>query len=116
MKQLIFLLMLLPMRGTSQVVVDSINLNDVPGLEFIQILGFDVGFFKKKLVVVVDFGQKYPMGQDSRVTKDGVEKVFQSMVQALNFFYNNGWDLETSFLLTVPGNGHVYHHLLRRRK
>jgi hypothetical protein len=40
----------------------------------------------------------------------------ESMVQALNFFFDNGWDLETSFLLSIEGSGHVYHHLLRRKK
>lgn len=116
MKRILFIFILFSFRTSAQVIVDSVNLNDVPGLEFIQILGFNEGFFKKKLVVVVDFGQKYPMGQDSRVTKDGDVKVFQTMIQALNFFYNNGWDLETSYLLTIPGSGHVYHHLMRRRK
>jgi hypothetical protein len=113
---LIGLLFLLTQQGSAQVVVDSINLNEVPQLEFIQILGYNQGFFKKKLVVIVDYGQRFTWDKDSRVTKDGEVKVFQSMVQALNFFFDNGWDLETSFLLSIEGSGHVYHHLLRRKK
>lgn len=100
----------------SQVVVNDINLNDRKDIEFIRIVGVEKGLFSSKLIVSVDFGDKvkYSKGKGSAVLKDGKQMEFYSMVTALNFFYNNGWDFVDTYTLTVNKQS-VYHFLLRRK-
>jgi hypothetical protein len=101
----------------SQVIVNDINLNERKDIEFIQIVGIEKGFFSNKLVVAVDFGEevKWKKGKGSAVLKDGKQMEFHSMVSALNFFYNNGWDFVDTYSLTVDKSSKVYHFLLRRK-
>jgi hypothetical protein len=102
----------------AQINVDGKDINADDNLQYIEILGADIGVFKKKIVVVVDYGQKVAImdGKDSAV-KDASGKVviFNSMIDALNFFVANGWEYVNSYAVTIT-NTSVYHYLLRRVK
>ena len=111
-------LFLLPLFVKSQVLIDGKDINADSTLTYIEIVGADIGLFKKKLVVVVDYGQKFSIwdAKDSAV-KDSAGKnyIFNTMVDALNFFSRNGWIYENSYAISVPNSGNVYHFLLKRK-
>ena len=111
-------LWLLPLLVKSQVLVEGKDINADSTLAYIEIVGADIGLFKKKLVVGVDFGQKMSIwdGKDTAIKdKEGKNIIFNTMVDALNFFSRNGWSYEASYAISVPNSGNVYHFLLKRK-
>lgn len=118
-KILIGLLLMVSMGAEAQIMVDGKDINADTSLQYIEIVGADIGLFKKKLVVGVDYGQKLNIfeGIDTAVKgEDGKNKIFNSMTGALNFFCANGWEYVNSYAISVPSSGSVYHWLLRRKK
>lgn len=102
----------------AQITIDGKDLNADSSIQFISLIGVDVGLFKKKLVVTVDYGQKIPAFDTDMTVKGPDGKVFyyQSMTGALNFFYENGWDLVGTDVEMNAKIGAIYRWLLRRRK
>lgn len=116
---MVSLLLLVSMGAEAQIMVDGADINADTTLQYIEIVGADIGLFKKKLVVGVDYGQKLNIfeGIDTKVkAADGKNMIFNSMTGALNFFCANGWEYVNSYAISVPSSGSVYHWLLRRRK
>jgi hypothetical protein len=98
--------------------VDGINLAEKKEIEYVQLLGIDMGIFKKKLTVIVDYGQKIKaFDTDTRVQDEkGEPIIFNSMVDALNHFNGQGWEFVTAYAISNPGtNGSTYHYLMRRK-
>ena len=120
MKKLSIVLALcaLPLLAKCQITIDGKDISSDSTLTYIEIVGADIGLFKKKLVVVVDYGQKFSIwdGKDSAVKgPDGKNYIFNTMVDALNFFSRNGWTYENSYAISVPNSGNVYRFLLKRK-
>ena len=74
--------------------------------------------FSKKVTVAVDFGQKQTFGGNNQmVDETGNKIVFNSMVDAMNFMGELGWEFEQAYVVT-HGMGktaqNVYHWLLSR--
>ena len=70
-----------------------------------------------KVNINIDFGQenKFFTGNDTQVKdENGKLMVFNSMVDALNFFGNYGYEFEQAYAITVGGQN-VYHYLMRKR-
>lgn len=114
----IFALCFFSFFAKSQITIDGKDISSDSTLTYIEIVGADIGLFKKKLVVVVDYGQKFSIwdGKDSAVKgSDGKNYIFNTMVDALNFFSRNGWIYENSYAISVPNSGNVYHFLLKRK-
>jgi hypothetical protein len=112
----IFSILSLTIKG--QITIDGKDISSDSTLTYIEIVGADIGLFKKKLVVVVDYGQKFSIwdGKDSAVKgPDGKNYIFNTMVDALNFFSRNGWTYENSYAISVPNSGNVYRFLLKRK-
>ncbi len=104
----------------SVLTINAQTVNDMPikdlKAEYIQILG-KAKFMSKKVTITMDFGQQVSMfAQGNMVIKDslGNTKVFNSMVDALNFLYEAGYEFVTAYTITV-GNQNVYHYLLRKK-
>lgn len=102
----------------AQVFVNRIDINKLPRLEYCEIVGIDMGIFKKKLQVVIDFGQPIHWGNDMSISEDtlGEAKIFNTMIHALNFMSNNGWEYVDAYAISEPSGGKVYHYLLRKKK
>lgn len=96
------------------------TVNDVPIADidapYILIVGTGRPF-SNKVTITVDFGQHTAFigGGNERVIKDAEGKVvtFNSMVDALNFFYYQDYEFAQAYTITV-GNQNVYHYLMRR--
>lgn len=68
-----------------------------------------------KVTVQIDFGEERKFFADTRL-KDpatGKPRVFNSMIDALNFMGNQGWEFEQAYVLTI-GNQNVYHYMMKK--
>jgi len=98
------------------------TVNDVPlkdmDVEYIEIVGSSK-FMSTKLTVSLDFGQHTKMFSSGKETllkdADGKLVEFNSMIDALNFMSENGYDFTTAYTVTT-NNQNVYHYILRKRK
>ena len=101
----------------SQVYIDDININSIDSIKYCEIVGVDVGLFKKNLVVAVDYGQKTRWSDDTSIKgADGNRVSFNSMVDALNFMHATGWEFITTYTISVSSGGAVYHFLLKKKE
>lgn len=84
--------------------------------EYMMLVGA-AKFLSNKVVVDVDFGQfqKFiDMSGDNLVRDENGKKVsFNSMIDALNFFADYGYDLHDAYAITI-GNQNVYHWVLKK--
>jgi len=101
--------------------VFSQTVNDVPikdiDVAYVQIVGYSK-LMSTKLNIQIDFGQETSIWTKGAktVVKDGNGKImkFNSMIDALNFMNNNGYEFETAYAFAI-GNQNVYHYLLKKK-
>jgi len=118
MKRIVFVLALCaPWCGWGQI-VDGVNLADKPEIDYLEIMGINMGLFKKKIVVIVDYGQKIAAFEDNTSVQDsdGKKFIFNSMMDAVNKFSEWGWDLMFAYDVNTGQGGTVYHYVMRRKK
>ncbi len=101
--------------ATAQITVDGIEINKLP-VNYIEIVGTEAGLFTKKIIVAIDYGQEKKVFSSPSFIKDdkGKTYIFYSMVDALNFFENNGWQYVNNYLVTIQTTN-VYHFLLKKK-
>ena len=69
-----------------------------------------------KVTVEIDFGQKTKFFSDNRYKDEsGKSVVFNSMIDAMNFMGNQGWDFVQAYAVTVNSNSLVYHYVLKKK-
>ncbi len=99
------------------------TVNDVPlkdiDVDYVQIVG-TTKFMSNKVNVNIDFGQKtkFFAGSDKETVlkdADGKRIEFNSMIDALNFMSNNGYEYEDAYVITTQ-NQNVYHYVLKKKK
>ena len=73
-------------------------------------------FMSKKVTVVVDYGQQMKFSKDHRIMDEstGKAKAFNSMVDAMNYMGQEGWEFAQAYVVTT-GNTNVYHWLLKKK-
>ena len=120
MKKTISITLILIFLGLSQVFSQTINgipLKEVD-VEFVQIVG-TAKLLSTQLNIQIDFGQRTKLFTANKETilrdEQGNPLVLNSMVDALNFMSQNGYDFLNAYALTM-GSQNVYHFLLKRRK
>ena len=71
----------------------------------------------KKVTVEIDYGQEQKFFERSQIIDEttGKPRVFNSMVDGLNYMGTEGWEFTQAYVVTV-GNTNVYHWLLKRKK
>ncbi|WP_146106071.1 hypothetical protein [Apibacter adventoris] len=97
------------------------SINDIPikniNTQYIQIVGTSKAF-SDKVNVEIDFGQifKNLTHKNTSVIKNskGEEITFDSMIDALNFMYENGFEFIDSFI--TVGSQNIYHYILKRKE
>ena len=119
MKELIAITFFLTVFGLFQ--VNSQTVNDIPlkdiDVEYVQILGTSK-LMSTKLIIEIDFGQRtkfFSVGKET-ILKDETGKAldFNSMIDALNFMAQNGFEFVNAYTITV-GNQNVYHYVLKKK-
>lgn len=81
---------------------------------YAELLGFQKGLFSRQVKVNVDFGQNvsfWKQGDMRIVDENGKDVVFNSMVDAMDFMGQRGWEFVQAYVVT-EGNQNVYHWLL----
>lgn len=102
--------------GHAQVYVDGKNLNDMD-VTYIELLGVNTSLIGVKMKIYVDYGQKVKLFKPSKITtKDGKVKKFNTMMDALNFFYKNGWEFVQFSQGTLNGKLRISYLLKKREK
>lgn len=109
-----FLLLTFITSTQAQVYVEEVDINALD-INYVQIVGFNKAIFQQKVIITVDYGQKTKIFE-SQLIKDanGQQKIFNSMIDALNFMEANGWEYVNNTEYSV-GNSRVSHFLLKRR-
>lgn len=84
---------------------------------FCQIVGTAKPFtFNTQLTISIDYGQERKFWKDERLRdENGKVQSFNSMIDALNYMGNQGWEFAQAYTVTM-GNTNVYHYLLKREK
>ena len=79
---------------------------------YCQILGTQK-LLSSKVTVKIDFGQVQKFFGDQRLRDEKGEVIdFNSMVDAMNWMGNRGWEFQQAYVVTV-GQQNVYHWLLK---
>lgn len=116
MKKILFLIFIFIICVFAKDEATVFKLSDIPqDCNYIEIVGATI--MGIKLSISIDYGQSFKdrmKGQGS-VKKDDKYFAFNSMIDALNYFNNNGWEFKTAYAITM-GNNNVYHYLLERKK
>lgn len=116
MKRLVLMLLLLcPTLVPAQVYVTGKDINQLPDVEYIELI-VDMRLFRQRQVyAIIDYGQTIRWGelylnriQDER----GQDRLFGSEMDIFNFLYKSGWVHE----LTYSKEEFVYHIFRRRSK
>ena len=99
----------------------SQTVNDVPikdiDVDYIQILGTPK-YLSNNVTIEIDFGQenKFWSAKEIQVKDENAKLVnFNSMIDALNFFSKNGYELVDAYSM-ILNNQNVYHYLLKKNE
>jgi hypothetical protein len=104
------------------IMVADVDIMQIDGLEYIEIVGQQKLLNPFKFNIVVEFGQKNftfktqdirDMSRGSFSNGTGKRLAFNGMIDALNFFDSHGWEYVNQYAVSV-GQTNVYHILLRR--
>ena len=90
--------------------VNNVPIEDID-VDYIQIVGTSK-MLSNKLTIRLDFGQENKLfsKKDNQVKgADGKRIVFNSMIDALNFFSKNGYEYVDAYTVTVSSQN-VYHY------
>lgn len=116
MKKILFsslFLLFLATSGEAQVVIDGTNINDMD-ISYCELRG-RTKFMSTKMVVNVDFGQKFKWFKEQSIMKKGGGKMaFNSMIDALNFMEKNGWAYVNNYSVSDKDGNNTYHYLLKK--
>ncbi len=98
----------------------SQTVNDIPikdiDVEYVQIVGTSK-LLSTRLIIQIDFGQRTKVFSTKETIvrdTDGKAVEFNSMIDALNFMSQNGYEFVNAYAITI-GNSNVYHYLLRNK-
>jgi hypothetical protein len=111
---LLFLCTLLCAASFAQ---DSITKPGASKYAYCQIVGTG-RLLSNKVTIEIDFGQFRSVWEDNRLKdpKTGDRIIFNSMIDALNFMGNQGWEFVQAYAFAIPNSGNVYHYLLKKQK
>ena len=72
--------------------------------------------FSSKINIIVDYGEQKPLFSDLRLKdENGKVQTFNSLVDALNYMGNLGWEFVQAYIVTFGTDKHVYHWLLKKK-
>ncbi len=82
--------------------------------KYVEIVG-TAKAFSTKLNIKIDFGQEINFKSTKIKDKNGKPMVFNSMIDALNFMSENGYEYIDAYAVT-ESNSNIYHYLLKRKE
>ena len=113
---LVITLFLFTVFNTSaQATVNGQPINSID-VEYVRIVGTS-NLLNTKVTIDLEFGQQNKLfsTKDTKIlNSDGSPLVLNSMVDALNFMSENGYEFISAYAITT-GNQNVYHYLKKRK-
>jgi hypothetical protein len=100
MKKVIVLLVVMLSLASAEILVMGVDL-DVVEKHYIRVN--IAGSLGTKLYVYVDYGQGGLSRNHVVINRTGGKRVFESEIDVLNLFYENGWEIKTA--ITEPSGG-----------
>ena len=104
---------------TSQIYVDNVEINSMENLKYLSIVVVSKGLGTKSKVIV-DYGQKInwlSLGNPKiRDSEGGTVKAFNGAIEALNFFYDKGWEFIAKSQVEIGLGGEIGFVFLLQRK
>ncbi len=100
-------------NSSAQVIVDEVDINELD-LKYVELVGQTRFINLTKIKVFVDYGQDFSWRQQTIEDVNGTRSSFNSMVDALNFMYENGWEFVSNYHIDNDGSL-TYHYILQRR-
>ena len=90
--------------------------NQVSRYLYCELLGYGK-LFSNKVTVSVDYGEAKGFFKDPRMRDEQTGKIqtFNSMVDALNYMGEDGWEFVQAYVVTTAQQN-VYHWLLKKPK
>lgn len=89
------------------------DIKDIPKeVQYCKIIGTSFGVDTPP-IITIDFGQKWIATK--YIKKDGKKILFNSMIDTLNFMYQNGWEYTNSYVI-AGSFGFRHHYILQRKK
>ncbi|MBK6990408.1 MAG: hypothetical protein IPH34_00660 [Chitinophagaceae bacterium] len=68
-----------------------------------------------KVTINIDYGESRSVWKDNRLkTEEGKVKKFNTVIDALNYMGNNGWQLVNAFPVSTGTNSFVYNYVFRK--
>ncbi len=117
MKRFISLLLLISLFyvGKAQEIGNTKDQSETVSYKYCLIEGTEKAF-SKKVKIEVDFGQEQKFFQKAylRDPKTGKPRVFNSMVDALNYFGGHGWEFVQAYTM-ISGGQYIYHYLMKKK-
>ncbi len=100
---------------TGQVIINGVDINALK-INYCEIIGFDFGLPKSKIMINIDYGQSFVPGEQMNIeSRQGRPIIFNSMVDALNFMKRNGWLYVNQYALATGNTNKVYRILLEKK-
>jgi len=92
----------------------NISAQNKPKYVYCQIVG-TAKFMSKKVTIQIDYGQSLNLFADNRLREEstGKVKVFNSMIDALNYMGKSGWEFTQAYVITT-NNQSVYYYLMKK--
>lgn len=95
--------------------INGVSIKEIE-TEYIQIIGIQ-RFMSKKITIELDFGQRDKNFTSKEFTirdKSGNKVKFNSIIDALNFMSENGFEFVDSYALT-DGKENVFSYLMKKK-
>lgn len=94
--------------------------SDTVKYQYCELIGTHRAFTTGKVSIVLDFGEEKNYWKDQRLKDEqtGKVKIFNSMVDALNYMSGFGWEFVQGYAIQngSPSGGPMYRWLLKKRK
>ena len=98
-----------------QATVNGTPINELD-VDYVQIVGKG-NLMGTKVTIDLEFGQQnklFSYGDTKILDSDGSALKLNSMVDALNFMSDNGYEFVAAYAITM-GNSNVYHFLMKKK-
>lgn len=100
---------------TGKVFVNGTNINQLD-ISYCEIVGFDMGLVKSRIIINIDYGQSFSFGESMTVESVAGKPIFfNSMMDALNFMEKNGWQYVNQYAISTGNTNKVYRILLKKK-
>jgi len=105
-----------PLFTHAQIMINGKNINELPELEYIELIVDRRAFNRGQVFAVIDYGQtirQVDFRQNRLEKENGEDKLFGGEMDIFNFMFKNGWTHETTYSTGEEG---LAYHIFRKKR